>query len=253
MSWSKDKDGGGGPWGSGANPGPDMEDLVREGQKRFQQIMPGGSSRGLIVLAILALIGLGAWTSYYTVPSDSVAVVQRFGQYLKDVPPGLHFKLPLGIDAATIVSRQTAIEAGIRVHHTGRRRPIPKSTAPRGEAGNTDGNRRSERRTGRVGGSISYLGSGQIPVRGPGAERNAALCFRVRNAGSRRRSYRGRGDHHRPAGNRIGSADQDAGAFNQVRNGDQHRPGAIEEHQSAPTSAGNPSTRSTRPSRKRRS
>jgi modulator of FtsH protease HflK len=29
--------------------------------------------------------------------------VQRFGKYLKDVPPGLHFKLPLGIDVATTV------------------------------------------------------------------------------------------------------------------------------------------------------
>ena len=38
--------------------------------------------------------------AYYTVPSDSVAVVQRFGKYLKEVPPGLHFKLPLGIDVA---------------------------------------------------------------------------------------------------------------------------------------------------------
>ncbi len=65
-------------------------------------------------LAVLALAGLGAWTAYYTVPSDSVAVVQRFGKYLKDVPPGLHFKLPLGIDAATIVpvKRQLKQEFG---------------------------------------------------------------------------------------------------------------------------------------------
>ena len=92
----------------------DIEDLVRQGQDRLKQIMPGGGSRGVIVLAILALIGLGAWTSYYTVPSDSVAVVQRFGKYLKDVPPGLHFKLPLGIDAATIVpvKRQLKQEFG---------------------------------------------------------------------------------------------------------------------------------------------
>ena len=92
----------------------DIEDLVRQGQDRLKQIMPGGGSRGVIVLAILALIGLAAWTSYYTVPSDSVAVVQRFGKYLKDVPPGLHFKLPLGIDAATIVpvKRQLKQEFG---------------------------------------------------------------------------------------------------------------------------------------------
>src|SRR5207249_7216830 len=76
--------------------------------------MPAGGPRSAIVLAILALVGLGAWTAYYTVPSDSVAVVQRFGKYLMDVPPRLHFKLPLGIDAATIVpvKRQLKQEFG---------------------------------------------------------------------------------------------------------------------------------------------
>src|SRR4029078_13161336 len=55
-----------------------------------------------------------AWTSYYTVPSDSVAVVQRFGKYLDQVPPGLHFKLPLGIDTAAVVpvKRQLKQEIG---------------------------------------------------------------------------------------------------------------------------------------------
>jgi len=103
-----------GPWGSEARPHSDMEDLVRQGQNRLKQIMPSGGPRGTIILAVLALLGLGAWSAYYTVPSDSVAVVQRFGKYLKDVPPGLHFKLPLGIDAATIVpvKRQLKQEFG---------------------------------------------------------------------------------------------------------------------------------------------
>ena len=76
--------------------------------------MPSGRGSGVFVLAALVLVGLGLWTAYYTVPSDSVAVVQRFGKYLKDVPPGLHFKLPLGIDAATIVpvKRQLKQEFG---------------------------------------------------------------------------------------------------------------------------------------------
>jgi modulator of FtsH protease HflK len=104
----------GGPWGSRAKPGSDIEDLVRQGQEGLKQIMPSGGPRGLIVLTVLALVGLGAWTAYFTVPSDSVAVVQRFGKYLKDVPPGLHFKLPLGIDVATIVpvKRQLKQEFG---------------------------------------------------------------------------------------------------------------------------------------------
>jgi len=104
----------GSPWTSGAASPPDLANLIRQSQSRLKRLMPGSSSGGLIALVVIALIGLGAWTAYYTVPSDSVAVVQRFGKYLKDVPPGLHFKLPLGIDAATIVpvKRQLKQEFG---------------------------------------------------------------------------------------------------------------------------------------------
>jgi membrane protease subunit HflK len=105
----------GGGTGGGANQGPpDLEALLRQLLDQIRQFMPGGGPRGMIAFAIIAVIALGAWTAYYTVPSDSVAVVQRFGKYLKEVPPGLHFKLPLGIDAATIVpvKRQLKQEFG---------------------------------------------------------------------------------------------------------------------------------------------
>ncbi len=102
------------PWGSGGRSAPDLENLIRQGQGWLKQMMPSGSPSGIIILAILVLVGVGAWTAYYTVPSDSVAVVQRFGKYLKEVEPGLHFKLPLGIDVATIVpvKRQLKQEFG---------------------------------------------------------------------------------------------------------------------------------------------
>jgi len=113
MAWQNDNDPSGGLRGKGGGP-PDLKGLVRQGQDRLKHLLPGGGPRGAIVFTILALVGLGAWTAYYTVPSDSVAVVQRFGQYLKDVQPGLHFKLPLGIDTATIVpvKRQLKQEFG---------------------------------------------------------------------------------------------------------------------------------------------
>ena len=99
---------------TGPNPGSDMEDLVRQIKKLFTGGTPGRSPRGVIIYIILALVGLVAWTSYYTVPSDSVAVVQRFGKYHTEVPPGLHFMLPLGVDRATIVpvKRQLKQEFG---------------------------------------------------------------------------------------------------------------------------------------------
>jgi len=111
---SHDGNGGqGGPWGSRGTP-PDIDDLIRQWQTRLKQFLPSGGPSGLIAVAVLVAVGLFAWTAYYTVPSDSVAVVQRFGKYLKDVPAGLHFKLPLGIDVATIVpvKRQLKQEFG---------------------------------------------------------------------------------------------------------------------------------------------
>jgi modulator of FtsH protease HflK len=103
-----------GPSASAGAPAFDIEDLLRQGRHRLNRMIPVGGPRGTIVWAMLALLGLGLWTAYYTVPSDSVAVVQRFGKYLKEMPPGLHFKLPLGIDTATIVpvKRQLKQEFG---------------------------------------------------------------------------------------------------------------------------------------------
>lgn len=138
-----DNGGQGGPWGSGAapGPGPDVEDLIRQGQEKLKQILPAGGPRGFILLFLVGLVGLGAYTSYYTVPSDSVAVVQRFGKYLKDVPPGLHFKLPLGVDLATIVpvKRQLKQEFGFTT---------PGAADPYQGAGPRDSRRETEMVTG---------------------------------------------------------------------------------------------------------
>ncbi|MEY2584063.1 MAG: modulator of FtsH protease HflK [Verrucomicrobiota bacterium] len=67
---------------------------------------------GLAAFVVLALVIL--WTSYYTVPAESEAVVLRFGKFLKIVEPGLHFKIPLGIDEYTEVQtrRQLKLEFG---------------------------------------------------------------------------------------------------------------------------------------------
>lgn len=65
--------------------------------------------------AVLLLIGaVGLWTSYYTIPAESEGVVLRFGEYIQKVPPGLHFKLPFGIDEVMAVptQRQMKLEFG---------------------------------------------------------------------------------------------------------------------------------------------
>ena len=114
QSQNNDNQPGSGPWTTQPNRMSDLEDFIRQGQSQLKQILSGSGLRENIILLILILAGLTAWTSFYTVPSDSVAVLQRFGKYLDEVPPGLHFKLPLGIDMATIVpvKRQLKQEFG---------------------------------------------------------------------------------------------------------------------------------------------
>ena len=68
-----------------------------------------------ILLWVAVLIAaLGAFSCFYTVPTDSLAVVQRFGAYHDTTLPGLRFKLPFGIDTAQIVptERQLKLEFG---------------------------------------------------------------------------------------------------------------------------------------------
>jgi membrane protease subunit HflK len=63
--------------------------------------LPGGPI--LIVVIILFLVSI---TSIYTVGSNEVGVVQRFGRYVRTTQPGLNFKLPLGIETVTKVKVQ---------------------------------------------------------------------------------------------------------------------------------------------------
>jgi len=66
-----------------------------------------GALFGVLLIAVL-------WTSYYTVGAESEGVVLHFGKFFKTVEPGLHFKLPLGIDAVTVlpIRRQLKLEFG---------------------------------------------------------------------------------------------------------------------------------------------
>ena len=71
-----------------------------------------GLSTSQILLILAAVVGL--WTAYYTIPAESEGVVLRFGEYIRKVPPGLHFKLPFGIDEVMAVptQRQMKLEFG---------------------------------------------------------------------------------------------------------------------------------------------
>jgi len=65
-----------------------------------------------VLYAILALfVIITLTTSFYTVDADEVSVVLRFGKYIRETQPGLHFKLPLGIERAINVPIKKLLKA----------------------------------------------------------------------------------------------------------------------------------------------
>jgi modulator of FtsH protease HflK len=72
------------------------------------------SPRWILIAAAGLFLLIGGLSSFFTVSPESVAVVQRFGKYQYTANPGLHFKLPYGIDTARVlpVRRQLKLEFG---------------------------------------------------------------------------------------------------------------------------------------------
>lgn len=70
-----------------------------------------GSPVRTIAIALAGLIALyGVFTCFYTVSTEAQAVVLRFGKPIKTVEPGLHFKIPFGVDQQVSVEVRRQLE-----------------------------------------------------------------------------------------------------------------------------------------------
>ena len=69
----------------------------------------GGIIIGVLVIVLLV-------SSFYTVAPEEVGVILRFGKFVDTTPPGLHFKIPFGVDQVLKVAtqRQLKEEFGFR-------------------------------------------------------------------------------------------------------------------------------------------
>src|SRR5436305_13503909 len=76
--------------------------------------LPCLPARLIAFVVIIILLVVLIWTACETVQAETGGVVLRFGKFLKTVEPGLHFKLPLGIDEVTVLPtrRQLKLEFG---------------------------------------------------------------------------------------------------------------------------------------------
>ncbi len=117
--WGGSGGGGGGPWGGGGggNRGggpfgnrrpPDMEDVIRKGQERLRNLMPGGfgSFKGIVLIALAAVV-IWLLTGFFRVQPNQQAIQLVFGKpYGGPVASGLHYNLPSPIGSVVVVNVQ---------------------------------------------------------------------------------------------------------------------------------------------------
>src|SRR3984885_3769610 len=128
-----------GPWGSGPQtPGgprpPDLEDFLRRGQDKLRALMPGNlGGRGIALIALVA-VALWGFSGFFRVEPDELGVVLRFGQFVREVQPGLNYHLPYPIETALTPQalRVNKIDIGMRVGEDLRRgttvRDVPEES-----------------------------------------------------------------------------------------------------------------------------
>ncbi|MHC5058056.1 MAG: protease modulator HflK, partial [Planctomycetota bacterium] len=84
---------------------------------------PGKIALVGVGIILLVVVVLGVAGSFYSIPPDSEGVVLRFGNYHVTTAPGLHGKLPFGIDRVAVVAvkKVETIEFGFQTVKAGRR------------------------------------------------------------------------------------------------------------------------------------
>src|SRR6516225_1750938 len=112
------------PWSSGGRrsgggPPRDLEDLLRRGQDKIKQAMPGGGGLpgSFVFLAVVVIMAVAAFFAFtFRVDPDELGIVLRFGKPVRSEPPGLHFRQPYPIEEVRLpkVTRQNIIEVGMR-------------------------------------------------------------------------------------------------------------------------------------------
>jgi membrane protease subunit HflK len=105
----------------------DFKEVLQKIREQFGDRFRMGGSLWLLLLVLL--VAVGGYASVYTVAPEEAGVIQRFGRYVRVTGPGLHFKLPFGIETVRKVKTgrnfqmefgYRTVEAGVRSRFTER-------------------------------------------------------------------------------------------------------------------------------------
>ncbi len=109
--------------------GKEPDEIIRNIKEKFNFQTPKSFPLPIIAVVILLLLITGI---FYTIQPDEVGVVLRLGKFTRATKPGLHFKIPLGIEKVIPVKVEYVYkdEFGFRTQAAGvRTRYNPQSFA----------------------------------------------------------------------------------------------------------------------------
>jgi membrane protease subunit HflK len=128
----KDRD----PWSQrrrGATGSPDLDQIVRNIQRRLSGLFGGGGGGGggsTFGIGLILLVAVGLWllSGFYVVQQGERGVVLRFGKFQQATVAGLHWHLPYPVESVEKVNvdKVSTIEIGYRSDARGGRRKVPR-------------------------------------------------------------------------------------------------------------------------------
>ena len=99
-----------------------LEKLKQSGLRKMNV-----GTAGIVIVVVIVIAAVAS--SVYSVQTDGQAVIKRFGRVASIKPPGLHFKLPFGIDRNYFIPTERVLkeEFGFRTVRPGRQTQYTKN------------------------------------------------------------------------------------------------------------------------------
>jgi membrane protease subunit HflK len=115
MAWNE-PGGGKNPWERRPSQGANLDEVLRNWQRKLTALfsgrrgsgggVTGGSAPGWGPLVAVIAIVLIAFSTFYQVDASEAAVIQRFGKFDRVAYPGLHAKIPWPVETRSLVPVQ---------------------------------------------------------------------------------------------------------------------------------------------------
>ena len=118
---------GGSPWGSPGGGGngsgrggptpPNIDEIIKKIQDLIKKFIPGnGSSKKPIILGLVIVFAIWAFSGLYRVLPDEQGIVLRFGKFVSTTQPGLNYHIPYPVETVLTpkVTKVNRVDVGFR-------------------------------------------------------------------------------------------------------------------------------------------